>query len=135
MSDHQDVIDRFEIVTLQAGFTDASIELRGKDQIQAGTNQLDGVWESFIQSTHPGHILIHGTTASGRAYISERGRFEGGRSMFNHALFHDQYRRTVDGRRFAERLFEVRFFDTTPLGGSPQADLDPTAPAEAGETK
>ncbi|MEV8409368.1 nuclear transport factor 2 family protein, partial [Streptomyces niveus] len=88
-------------------------------EIRAGTERLAGVWEYFVQTTHPGTILLDGDTASGRAYVSELGRLREGTSMVNHGLFHDRYRRTPDGWKFTERLFEVRYFDSTPLPGSP----------------
>jgi hypothetical protein len=31
----------------------------------------------------------------------------------------ERYRRTPEGWKFSERVFEVRYFDTTPLPGSP----------------
>jgi hypothetical protein len=75
-----------------------------------------------VQTTHPGTIRLEGDTASGRAYISELIRFRDGRSDLNYAIYHDRYRRTQDGWRFAERVYEVRYLDTTPLAGSaPQA--------------
>ncbi|MEQ7125179.1 nuclear transport factor 2 family protein [Actinopolymorpha sp. B11F2] len=158
MSDYQALADRFEIFALQAEFTDAAmmrdndrvaslfthdavyripvanIEMSGAEQIRAGTHRLDGVWEFFIQTAHPGTIQVDGDTASARAYVSELGRLNEGRSMFNHGLFHDRYRRTPDGWKFTERVFEVRYFDTTPLTGSPRVDVDLTKPAEANET-
>ena len=90
--------------------------------------------EYFVQTTHPGAITLDGDTASGRAYISEIGRLHDGTSIYNYALFHDQYRRTPDGWKFSERVFEVRYFDTTPLPGSPDVTLaatggDPSAEA------
>ena len=84
------------------------------------TERLADEWEYFVQTTHPGAIQLDGDTASGRAYVCELGRLRDGRSVLNYALFHDRYRRTPDGWKFTERVFEVRYFDTTPLAGSPQ---------------
>ena len=36
----------------------------------------------------------------------------------NYAIYHDRYRRTAYGWKFAERVYEVRYLDTTPLTGS-----------------
>ncbi len=36
----------------------------------------------------------------------------------NYAIYHDRYRRTADGWKFAERVYEVRYLDTAPLTGS-----------------
>jgi ketosteroid isomerase-like protein len=102
---------------------DADVELTGRDEIRAGIERLQGAWEFFVQTTHPGAIQLEGDTASGRAYIQELGRLRDGRSISNYALYHDQYRRTPDGWKFSERVYEVRYFETTPLtgtGSSPQ---------------
>jgi len=80
--------------------------------------RLQGLLDYFVQTTHPGTIQLDGDTASGRAYISELLRFRGGRSELNYAIYHDRYRRTADGWKFAERVYEVRYLDTTPLAGS-----------------
>jgi hypothetical protein len=63
-------------------------------------------------------IHIEGDTASGRAYISELVRFRYGRSELSYAIYHDRYQRTPDGWKFTERVYEVRYLDTTPLAGS-----------------
>ena len=75
-------------------------------------------WDYFVQTVHPGMIRLEGDTAVGRAYVSEFGRFRDGRSVLNYSLYHDRYRRTPDGWKFAERAYEVRYLDTTPLAGS-----------------
>lgn len=72
----------------------------------------------LVQNTHPGLILLDGDTASGRAYMSEVGRGRDGRSGVNYAIYHDRYRRTPDGWRFAERVYEIRYLDESPLTGS-----------------
>jgi hypothetical protein len=72
----------------------------------------------FVQTTHPGTIRLDGDTASGRAYIQEVVRFRDGRSELNYAIYHDRYRRTPDGWKFAERSYEVRYLDHSPLAGS-----------------
>ena len=48
-----------------------------------------------------------------------------GGSHLNYAVYHDRYRRTPDGWRFTERVYEVRYLDTTPLAGAaPHAARD-----------
>ena len=42
-----------------------------------------------------------------------------GSSHLNYAVYHDRYQRTPDGWKFTERVYEVRYLDTTPLTGSP----------------
>ena len=71
-----------------------------------------------MQTTHPGTIQLDGDTASGRSYIQEPIRFRDGRSELNYAIYHDRYQRTPDGWKFAERVDEVRYLDTSPLAGS-----------------
>jgi hypothetical protein len=44
-----------------------------------------------------------------------------GSSHLNYAVYHDRYQRTPDGWKFTERVYEVRYLDTTPLAGSAPA--------------
>lgn len=37
-----------------------------------------------------------------------------GSSNVNYGVYHDGYRRTAKGWKFAERVYEVRYQDTTP---------------------
>jgi len=62
----------------------------------------------FVQTTHPGMIQLDGDTASGRVYICELIRFRDGYSELNYAIYHDRYRRTGDGWKFTERIYEER---------------------------
>ncbi|HEX3764546.1 MAG TPA: nuclear transport factor 2 family protein [Kofleriaceae bacterium] len=143
MSDLQAMTDRVEIEALRGEFTDAimmrdydrfaslftqdgawripyvHIELVGRDQIRAGIERAQGLWDYFVQTTHPGTIQLAGDTAVGRAYILELGRKRDGNSELNHSIYHDRYQRTADGWKFRERVYEVRYLDTTPLAGSP----------------
>jgi ketosteroid isomerase-like protein len=142
MSDLQAIADRAEIEALRGEFTDAvmmrdyerlaslfagdgvvriphiNAEAASREEIRAGIERLQGLLDCFVQTTHPGTIQLAGDTASGRAYISELVRFRGGRSELNHAVYHDRYQRTPDGWKFAERVYEVIYVDTTPLAGS-----------------
>ncbi len=45
-------------------------------------------------------------------------RFSDGRSELNYAIYHDRYRRTGEGWKFTERVYEVRYLDHSPLAGS-----------------
>jgi hypothetical protein len=74
--------------------------------------------EYFVQTAHPGTIQLDGDTASGRAYLHELIGLRDGGSHQNFAIYHDRYQRTGDGWKFAERVYEVRYLDTTPLTGS-----------------
>lgn len=99
-------------------------EFVGREQIRAGIEWGQGLWEFFVQNLHPGVVRLDGDTATGRAYVQEFGRMRDGGSHLNYALYHDRYRRTPDGWKFSERVYEVRYLDSSPLAGSPP----PTAP-------
>jgi ketosteroid isomerase-like protein len=142
MSDFQAIADRVEIEALRGEFTDtvmmndhdrlaslftpdaalripdANIELAGREEIRALGERRQALADYFVQTTHPGTIQLDGDTASGRAYISELIRLRDGSSHLNYAIYHDRYQRTPDGWRFTERVYEIRYLDTTPLAGS-----------------
>jgi ketosteroid isomerase-like protein len=149
MTDFQAIADRVEIEALRSEFTDAAmmrdrarlaalftpdgvlsmpnvpVEFTGPEEIRTGGEKLQEQWDFFIQNTHQGTVVIDGDTATGRAFIQELGRLRNGFEGLNFAIYHDKYRRTADGWKFAERVYEVRYLDTTPLGGSA-----PSAPDE-----
>ncbi|MEU6553214.1 nuclear transport factor 2 family protein [Streptomyces sp. NPDC046915] len=160
MSDFQAIADRVEIEALRGEFTDAAmmrdrarlaslftpdgvlrmpnipIELTGREEIRTGGERLQAQWDFFVQNTHPGTIQIDGDTATGRAYMQEIARALDGRQGLNYAIYHDRYRRTPDGWRFTERVYEVRYLDTTPLAGSaPRAEGAPGTPHATQETR
>ncbi|MEU1510738.1 nuclear transport factor 2 family protein [Streptomyces sp. NPDC005811] len=142
MNASQDVVDRFEIEELRAEVTDAVMmrdfdrfaslftpgavvrwphigkEFTGREEIRSGIEWGQGLWEFFVQNVHAGVVRLDGDTATGRVYIEEFGRMRDGGSHRNHALYHDRYRRTPDGWRFDERVYEVRYVDSAPLTGS-----------------
>ena len=80
-------------------------EAVSRQEIRAGVERLQGLWDYFVQTTHPGTIQLEGDTAVGRAYISEFGHL---------------------------RLYEVRYLDTTELSGSapPAAGAPAKEPTE-----
>jgi ketosteroid isomerase-like protein len=140
--DPQTIADRLEIEALRGEFTDALMmhdydrlaslfmpdgavrmphikaEAVSREEIRAAVERLQGLCDFFVQMSHPGTIELTGDTASGRTYVSELGRLRDGSSQLNHAVYHDHYQRTPDGWRFAEREYEIKYIDTTPLGGS-----------------
>jgi uncharacterized protein (TIGR02246 family) len=141
--DLQTVVDRVEIEALRGEFTDAAmvrdydrfaslftpdgawrlpyagVEFVGRAEIRAGIERAqETLWEFFVQNTHPGTVQLEGDSAVGRVYIFEFGRMRDGRSQAHHSLYHDRYRRTPAGWRFAERVYEIRYLDTTALAGS-----------------
>ncbi|MHA6629434.1 hypothetical protein ACU61A_28695 [Pseudonocardia sichuanensis] len=57
-----------------------------------------------------------------------------GSSHLNYALYHDRHRRTADGWRFAERSYEIRDYDATPLtGAAPGTAGSPEIPTPAAD--
>src|SRR5260221_668888 len=100
------------------GSPTAPAELVGREEIRAGGERLQAQWEFFVQTTHPGTIQLDGYTATGRAYIQELASTRDGRQGLNYAIYHDRYQRTGDGWKFTERVYEVRYLDTSPLAGS-----------------
>jgi len=145
MSDFQAVADRVELEALRGEFTDAAlmsdydrlaslftpdgalrmpnvpVELVGREQILAWRDRREALVDYFLQTTHPGTIQLHGDTASGRAYLHELIRLRDGSSHLNYAIYHDRYQRTGDGWKFTERVYEIRYLDTTALAGSVSA--------------
>jgi len=158
MVDFQVIADRVEIEALRGEFTDAAMmrdrarlaslftpdgalrmpnipaEMVGREEIRAGGERLQGQWDFFVQTTHPGTIALDGDTASGRAYIQELARARDGRQGLNYAIYHDRYRRTGDGWKFTERVYEVRYLDTSPLAGSPPQAAGAPADPPTGDT-
>jgi len=101
----------------------------GREEIRAGGERLQEQWEFFVQTSHPGTIQLDGDTATGRTYIQELVRTRDGRQGLNFAIYHDRYQRTPEGWKFAERVYEVRYLDDTPLAGSaPRPEGDAPAP-------
>jgi ketosteroid isomerase-like protein len=142
MSDLEAIADRVEIEALRGEFTDAAmmrdydraaslftpdgalwipdanVELASQEEIRAWGERVPAVVDYLVQTTHPGTIRLDGDTASGRAYMSELIRLRDGSSHLNYAIYHDRYRRTGDGWKFTERVYEIRYLDHSPLAGS-----------------
>src|ERR1044072_4293949 len=109
----QTIADRLDIEALRAGFTDsatmhdydrfaalftengrwcipgADVDLRGRAEIRAGLERLQGLWEYFVQNPNAGVTFLDGDTATGRGYVTEFGRLRDGTSHLNHAVYHD----------------------------------------------
>ena len=142
MRDFGTIADRVEIEALRGEFTDAAmmrdydrltmlftadgtlrmphadVELAGREEIRSWGSRVPAIVDYLLQTTHPGTIRLDGDTASGRAYICELIRLRDGSSHLNHGTYHDRYQHTDDGWRFTERVYEIRYLDTTPLTGS-----------------
>jgi ketosteroid isomerase-like protein len=141
MTDLQAIADWVEIEALRGEFTDAvmmndydraatlftpdavvrmphaNVELVGLDEVRAFGARRDALVEYLVQTTHPGIIQIDGDAASGRTYLSELIRLRDGSSHLNYGIYHDRYRRTSDGWKFTERVYEIRYLDSEPLAG------------------
>jgi uncharacterized protein (TIGR02246 family) len=149
MTELQALTDRIAIEALRAEFPDAimtrdfdrfaslftedgvwsipyiNVETVGREKIRSWVQRAqETVWEYFVQTTHPGPIDLDGDTAVGRAYILEFGRQRDGSSHLNYALYHDRYERSADGWKFAERVFEVKYADSSPLAGQGGTDAN-----------
>jgi len=107
------------------------VELAGREQIRAWGDRVPALVDYLVQTTHQGTIALDGDTASGRAYMQELGRARDGRSELNFAIYHDHYQRAPDGWKFTERVYEVRYHDTTPLAGSAPRTAQPRPFQEA----
>ena len=142
MIDLQTIADRVAIEALRGEFSDApmmrdwdrfaslftedgawrmphiDVEFVGREEIRVGVERMQGLWDYFVQNTHPGTIQLEGDTAIGRAYILEIGRLRDGSSQLHYSLYHDRYQRTEEGWKFSERAYEIKYLDTTPLAGS-----------------
>jgi ketosteroid isomerase-like protein len=144
--DAQGVADRVEIEALRGEFTDA-VMMRDyerlaslftpdgavripdideaactREEIRSGIERLQAMWAVFVQQTHSGTIRLDGDTATGRAHICEIGRMRDGRVHLNYATYHDRYLRTPDGWKFEERVYHVRYADTTARGSDDGQD-------------
>ncbi len=144
MQAFQEIADRVEIEALRSEFTDAGMmgdydrmaslftadavwrvpavdaAFTGHAEIRAGIEHLkENVWDYLLQAPHPGTIELDGDTATGRSYVLTFGQFHGGDSHLNYSVYVDRYRRTEEGWKFSERVDEVKYVDTTPLGGQP----------------
>ncbi|MBP0452683.1 LUD domain-containing protein [Kitasatospora sp. RG8] len=158
MNDFQEIADRVEIEALRGEFTDAAmmrdrarlaalftpdgvlrmpnvpVEFIGREEIRTGGERLQAQWDFFVQNSHPGVIRLDGDTATGRTYMQEVARMLDGRSGLNFAVYHDSYRRTPKGWRFTERVYEVKYVDTTPLRGfAPGPDAQAHGTGETGD--
>jgi hypothetical protein len=84
------------------------VEFDGREEIRAGIEWGQGLWDYFVITGHPGMIQLEGDTASGRAYVPSFGHMRDGSSHLNYySVYHDRYQRTPDGWNFTERVDEI----------------------------
>jgi len=101
MSDFQAIADRVEIEALRGEFTDAimmrdydrfaslftqdgawripyiNAEFVSREEIRAGIERLQGLWDYFVQTAHPGTIQLEGDTSTPRRWRARRPRSGG----------------------------------------------------------
>ena len=153
MTDFQAIADRVAIEALRGEYSDALMmhdydrlaslftedgairmphvpaEAVGPEEIREAVERLQSLWEYFVQTMHSGVIELDGDTAAGRTYLSELMHGHEG-SNLNYGIYHDRYQRTAEGWKFAERVYELQYVDTTPLTGSaPQTENRPAGVA------
>ena len=139
----QSIADRVEIEALRAEFADAvtmndyerlaslfledgalrmpdiPAELCGQEAIRAFGRDRQAAW--LVQTSHPGALRVEGTPPPDARTCTSSPRHATAGSGTNFAIYHDRYQRTPGGWRFAERVYEIRYLDMTPLAGSPHA--------------
>jgi hypothetical protein len=101
MRDLQSIADRVEIEALRGEFTDA-VMMHDYDRLASLFTPDSAVRMPYINAE-----------AVGREDI--RAGVDWAQGLW---AYHDRYRRTTDGWKFAERVYEIRYLDTTPLAGS-----------------
>ena len=143
MSDFQAIADRVEIEALRGEFTDAvmmrdygrvaslftpdgalrmpnvPVDLAGREEIRAWGEQGAGPCGST--SCRPRTRARSGWTATPRPAAptsKSSSACATASSELNYAIYHDRYQRTGDGWKFTERVYEIRYLDTSPLAGS-----------------
>jgi hypothetical protein len=87
-------------------------EAADPDEIHAWGERRRLSWTTSCKP-HPGTTRLDGDTASGRACIQELIRLRDGRSELNTPSTATSAPR--DGWKLTERVYEVRYLDTTPL--------------------
>ena len=79
------------------------------------------VWALHYMVAPIVEVLGDGRTASGSWYLLEPCTIvadDGPTAVLITGTYADRYRREEDGWKFAERVYEVRYLDTSPLAGS-----------------
>ena len=94
------------------------LDLTGRQQIRAWGDGVPTVVDFLVQTTHVGTIRLDGTPRPVVRTSRSWSRARDDRSGLNFAIYHDRYQRTGDGWQFTERVYEIRYLDTTPLAGT-----------------
>ena len=84
-------------------------------EIRSWLEQRQTLWVFFVQTSRSGGIELDGDTAVGRVYLQEPMRSRDGSSHLSYGVYHDRYRRTTGGWKFAERRYEMRHRDIASL--------------------
>jgi ketosteroid isomerase-like protein len=93
---------------------------KGREAVVKTWNQLMGGLEFVIQLASTGLVELDGDRATGRWYITEHGRFPGGAALLNLGVYHDEYRYTEQGWRFARRRFDPLYMGPPDLSAEPR---------------
>ena len=101
---------------------DASWHLLGRDhsgleEIVAAFRAALGMLRFVLHVVHTGVVEVHGDEASGRWMVSELGQVANGAPFRIAGRYHDTYRRTDDGWRFASRRLELLYQGATDMSG------------------
>jgi ketosteroid isomerase-like protein len=83
----------------------------GREDIRTRVERLQRQWEYFVQATQPGIVALDGDTAVGLVYLEELMKGHDSTAHRNVGVYHDRYRRTPDGWKFSERVYEVLYED------------------------
>ena len=92
-------------------------ETVGRDAIAAVLTSLLETFPSLVQMTHNGVVRIDGDEATARWYLSEFGKDASGQGVYFIGTYHDRYRRTEEGWRFAHRRFDFLYRGKTEAPG------------------
>ena len=63
-------------------------------------------------------VQLFGSAEREIAFLAYSALFLAEDAGLNYAIYHDRYQRTGDGWKFTERVYEIRYLDTSPLAGS-----------------
>ena len=103
-------------------------EARGREAIVQFWLGAMGRFPFVAQLVQNGTVHVDGDGATGRWYITEHLKFEGGGGMFNIGVYQDRYVKTSTGWKFAERHYAVLYNDGG--AGDMSGDAQPFPPLQ-----
>lgn len=93
-------------------------ESHGHRDLLATWRKLMGLFEKVLQLPQTGLIDLTSDTGTGRWTVVEVGRTLDGNSAVTLGCYHDVYRRSETGWKFAERRFEFDYTGPPDLSGA-----------------